>query len=89
MRAVVMTSFGGPEVLGVGDVAAPVPAPDEVRVAVAAVEVARTRDIATRGGEHPFSRHVNLPHVLGGDCVGVIDALGDIAGFQGLPQMMQ
>jgi D-arabinose 1-dehydrogenase-like Zn-dependent alcohol dehydrogenase len=72
-----MESFGGPEVLVLDDVAAPAPRPEEVRVRVAAVEVARTRDIATRGGEHAFSRRITLPHVLGGDCVGVIDALGD------------
>ena len=72
-----MRSFGGPEVLALTEVAEPVPGPDEVRVRVAAVEVARTRDIATRGGAHPFSRRVSLPHILGGDCVGVIDAVGD------------
>jgi D-arabinose 1-dehydrogenase-like Zn-dependent alcohol dehydrogenase len=77
MRAVVMRSFGGPEVLEPAELLQPEPGPGEVRVRVAAVEVARTRDLATRSGDHPFSRRVTLPQVLGGECVGVVDAVGE------------
>ena len=75
-----MRSFGEPDVLEPSEVPEPEPAPGEVRVRVAAVEVARTRDLGTRGGRHPFSRRVTLPHVLGGECVGVVDAMGDGVG---------
>jgi NADPH:quinone reductase-like Zn-dependent oxidoreductase len=76
MRAVVMRSFGPPEVLGLEEIEVPEPAAGEARVRVAAVEVSRTRDVATRSGRHPFSAQVTLPHVLGGDCAGVVEAVG-------------
>jgi D-arabinose 1-dehydrogenase-like Zn-dependent alcohol dehydrogenase len=40
------------------------------------VAVARTRDVATRSGRHPFSSQVTLPHVLGGDFAGIVEAVG-------------
>jgi D-arabinose 1-dehydrogenase-like Zn-dependent alcohol dehydrogenase len=77
MRAVVMRDFGAPDVLRVEEVSLPEPAPGEARVRVGAVEVARTRDLATRSGNHPFSAEVSLPHVLGGDFAGIVDAVGE------------
>jgi L-gulonate 5-dehydrogenase len=77
MRAVVMDEFGGPGVLRLEDVATPHPGPGEAVVQVAAVEVSRTRDVATRSGLHPFSRQVSLPHVLGGHFAGVVAAVGE------------
>ena len=65
MRAMLIRSFGSERVLELADVQRPELRPDEVLVRVAAVEVSRTRDIATRTGKHPFSRQVTLPHVLG------------------------
>ena len=76
MRAIVMEDFGGPEVLRWTETPDPHPEAGEVRVKVAAVEVSATRDAGTRSGRHPFSRFVSLPHVLGGDCAGTIDAVG-------------
>lgn len=77
MRAVVMREFGAPDVLQVEDeVATPRPEPGEVLIRVAAVEVSRTRDVATRSGLHPFSRQISLPHVLGGHCAGMVAAAG-------------
>jgi D-arabinose 1-dehydrogenase-like Zn-dependent alcohol dehydrogenase len=76
MRAVVMRSFGDPSVLALEDVADPGPARGEALFRVGAVAVARTRDVATRTGTHPFSRQVSLPHVLGGDFAGVVEAAG-------------
>ncbi|MGT2427424.1 alcohol dehydrogenase catalytic domain-containing protein [Amnibacterium kyonggiense] len=76
MRAIVMRRFGTPGVLHLEEIDRPKPAVGEALVRVAAVEVARTRDVATRGGEHPFSRQVRLPHVLGGDCAGVVAEVG-------------
>lgn len=72
-----MRSFGPPEVLDLEEIEVPEPAAGEARVRVAAVEVSRTRDVATRSGRHPFSAQVTLPHVLGGDCAGVVEAVGD------------
>jgi D-arabinose 1-dehydrogenase-like Zn-dependent alcohol dehydrogenase len=77
MRAVVMRAFGDPDVLELEDVPAPQPAAGEALVRVAAVEVSRTRDVAARSGHHPFSRQITLPHVLGGDFAGVVEAVGD------------
>lgn len=76
MRAVVMRAFGEADVLGVEEVDDPSPGPGEALVRVGAVEVSSTRDIATRTGLHPFSRAVSLPHVLGGDFAGVVEATG-------------
>ena len=76
MRAVVMREFGGEEVLALEEVEAPAPGPGEALVRVAAVEVSRTRDVATRTGKHPFSQFVSLPHILGGDFSGVVEAVG-------------
>ena len=76
MRAVVMRSFGGPEVLNVEDVQLPEPGEGEVRVRIGAVLVSFTRDAATRSGNHPYSRAVSLPHILGGDSAGIVDAVG-------------
>jgi L-gulonate 5-dehydrogenase len=77
MRAIVMREFGGEEVLRLEEVETPRPGPGEALVRIAAVEVSRTRDIATRTGKHPFSRFVTLPHILGGDCAGVVEEVGE------------
>ena len=71
-----MQEFGTPEVLALTDVPVPVPGPGEVRIAVQAVAVARTKDVATRSGSHPFSKVVRLPHILGTEHAGVVDAAG-------------
>jgi NADPH:quinone reductase-like Zn-dependent oxidoreductase len=76
MRAVVMRAFGGEDVLELDDVPDPSPGAGEALVRVGAVEVSRTRDVATRTGRHPFSQQVSLPHVLGGDFAGVVETVG-------------
>lgn len=76
MRAALIRAFGPPEVLSVEQVDMPAPGAGEVLVRVAAVEVSRIRDVATRSGNHPFSRLVTLPHVLGGDFAGVVESVG-------------
>jgi D-arabinose 1-dehydrogenase-like Zn-dependent alcohol dehydrogenase len=77
MRAMVMREFGSEDVLALEQVPDPTPGPGQVLVRVAAVEVSRTRDIATRSGKHPFSQAVTLPHILGGDFAGVIEGVGE------------
>lgn len=77
MRAIVMRGFGEPDVLRPESVPTPQPRPGEALVAVGAVEVSRTRDVATRRGRHPYSREMRFPHVLGGHAAGVVAAVGE------------
>jgi L-gulonate 5-dehydrogenase len=77
MRAVLMREFGSEDVLRLEEVPAPSPGPGQVLVRVAAVEVSRTRDVATRTGKHPFSQFVTLPHILGGDFGGEVIEAGE------------
>ncbi|TQM43797.1 quinone oxidoreductase family protein [Pseudonocardia cypriaca] len=77
MRAIVIERFGGPEVLRAAELADPEPGPGEVRVAVEAVAVARTKDVAARAGRPPFAPSITaFPHVLGTEHAGVVDAVG-------------
>ncbi len=75
MKAVVMRSFGPPEVLRLEDVPTPALGPGEVLIEVHAVSVNRTLDLIVRSGKYP--RPVELPHVLGVDPSGVVVAVGD------------
>ena len=52
MRAVVLETHGGPEVLGIAEVPDPVPGPEEVVVAVVATAVNRA-DVLQRLGRYP------------------------------------
>ncbi len=52
MRAIVLDSYGGPEVLQARDVPDPVPGPDEVVVDVAATALNRA-DVLQRLGLYP------------------------------------
>lgn len=74
MKAVVMHSFGGPEVLDYEDFPRPIPGPGEVLVAVHAVSVNRTLDLVVRAGD--YGAPVALPHILGVDPSGVIAEVG-------------
>jgi len=74
MKAIVQHAFGAPEVLRYEDVPAPEPGPDDVLVRVHAVSVNRTLDLAVRSGN--YVRRPKLPHVLGVDPAGVIEAAG-------------
>jgi NADPH:quinone reductase-like Zn-dependent oxidoreductase len=73
MNAIRMHGFGGPEVLVVEEVPDPEPGPGEVRLAVAASGLNRV-DADLREGRARFS--LALPHILGLETVGHIDAIG-------------
>jgi NADPH:quinone reductase-like Zn-dependent oxidoreductase len=77
MQAVVMHTFGEPEVLQHETVSVPAPMMGEVLVRVGAAFVAFGRDVGTRSGLNPiFPRLITLPHVLGGECSGTVVAVG-------------
>jgi len=80
MKAYLLRSFGGPEVLRIEDIEALKPGRGEVLVRVISTSVNRA-DILIRSG-HPEYR-VRLPHILGGDVYGEVEALGEgVEGFE-------
>ena len=75
MRAVVLHSHGGPEVLTFEEVAEPVPGPDEVLIDVAATALNRA-DLLQRMGLYPDPRRVQ-PEIPGLEFAGTVAAIGD------------
>jgi NADPH:quinone reductase-like Zn-dependent oxidoreductase len=73
MRAVGFTRHGGPEVLEVIELPTPEPKAREVRVRVKAVALNHL-DVWVRKGWQGLK--LLLPHVLGSDIAGVVDAVG-------------
>ncbi|AEB12427.1 zinc-binding dehydrogenase [Marinithermus hydrothermalis] len=73
MRAILMNARGGREVLQYGEVPTPEPGPGEVRVRVKAVALNHLDVWVRRGVASP---KLPLPHILGCDVAGVVDALG-------------
>ncbi len=77
---VVVTRYGGPEVLRVSEEERPEPQAGEVRVKVLAAGVALP-DVMAREGIHPETPPV--PFTPGWDLVGVVDGVGaGVSGFQ-------
>ncbi len=77
IRALVVTSNGGPEVLAVEDRPVPTPGPDEVVIEVAAAGV-NFIDVYQRTGVYA----IPTPFVLGGECAGHVSAVGsDVTDF--------
>jgi NADPH:quinone reductase-like Zn-dependent oxidoreductase len=64
--------FGGPEVLQVGEAAAPHPGAGEIRVRVRAGGISPV-DLGLRSGTTPMSGRLSLPHIPGIDAAGVVD----------------
>jgi len=75
MKAVVITRFGGPEVLELREVPAPAPGHGEVRVRVRATAVNRA-DLLQRMGAYPAPPD-SPPDIPGLELAGEIDAVGD------------
>lgn len=75
MRAVVLTEFGGPEVLRIAEVPAPTPGPEEVLVAVRATALNRA-DLLERMGMYPnpFPSQHQIP---GLEFSGVVESIGE------------
>ena len=73
MQAIVLREHGGPEVLRPEQLPIPEPGPGQVRVRIRAVAL-NHMDLWVRKGGPAF--HLEYPHRLGCDIVGVIDAVG-------------
>jgi len=74
MRAVVLHSHGGPDVLTIEEVADPVPGPDEVVVDIAATALNRA-DLLQRMGLYPDPRKLQ-PEIPGLEFAGTVGAVG-------------
>src|SRR6516225_1953230 len=79
-RRVVVTQYGGPEVITVIEEEIPAPKSGEVRVKVSAAGVSLP-DVLAREGVHPETPRV--PYTPGWDLVGTVDRLGEsVTGFE-------
>ena len=75
MRAVVITEYGGPEVLTVTDVPDPTPGPDEILVRVAHTAINRADTLQRQGGyPDPHRREHEIP---GLEYAGTVESVGD------------
>ena len=84
MRAAFIARHGGPEAVEFGDLPEPAPGPSEVLVRVKAASMNRL-DLYTRAGLRGAKASDGaFPHVLGGDCAGVVARLGE--GAEGLAE---
>jgi NADPH:quinone reductase len=82
MQAVTISTFGGPDVLRVADVAVPEPGPGQVRVKVHAAAV-HPVDLAIRAGAFAELLPGQPRYVLGWDVAGTVDAVGaEVTAFQ-------
>ena len=78
MRAVLVSTFGGPEALEIVEVPTPQPDSGQVRIQIAAAAV-NPVDLQTRAGHVPVDQ---TPVGLGWDVAGTIDAVGaGVTGF--------
>lgn len=76
MRAVVLRSHGGPEVLGIEEVPEPIPGPDEVRVRIRTTALNRA-DVLQRMGGYADPRP-NVTHEIPGlEFSGVVESVGE------------
>ena len=77
---IVVTHYGGPEMLTVAEEECPAPILGEVRVKVLAAGVSLP-DILAREGVHPETPRV--PYTPGWDLVGIVDQIGEgVSGFE-------
>lgn len=77
MRAIGLTEFGGPDVLGEVKLPSPEPGPDEVRIRVHAAAVNPTDTLFRAGVQQQQLADRTPPYRPGMDAAGVVDAVGD------------
>ena len=75
MKAILVSQYGGPEVMKFGDCPDPSPGKGEVLVRVAATSV-NPFDMKQRSGEAKAYAPINFPGVLGVDVAGTVDNCG-------------
>jgi NADPH:quinone reductase-like Zn-dependent oxidoreductase len=81
MKAIVVSEYGGPEVLKLRDYPAPSPGPNDVLVRVAATSI-NPFDIKRRSGEAKAYAPITFPGILGVDVAGTIISCGSaVKGF--------
>lgn len=81
MKAIVVSKYGGPEVLEYKDFPDPSPGPDEVLVRVAATSI-NPFDMKQRSGALKSFAPINFPGVIGIDVAGTVIGCGDkVKGF--------
>jgi NADPH:quinone reductase-like Zn-dependent oxidoreductase len=76
MKAIVVTRYGGPEVLEYKDYRDPSPGPDEVLVRVAATSI-NPFDIKRRSGAAKAFAPISFPGVIGVDLAGTVISCGN------------
>jgi NADPH:quinone reductase-like Zn-dependent oxidoreductase len=74
MRAVLLTRYGGPDVLQITDVPTPAPDREEVRVRIRTIGI-NFAEVLSRRGLYGWAP--KLPYILGMEAFGEIDAIGD------------
>jgi NADPH:quinone reductase-like Zn-dependent oxidoreductase len=82
MRAVGITSFGGPEVLQILDLPVPEAADGQVRIRGAAATVNATDTVLRTGRHGPPAAGLSPPYVPGMELAGVVDAAAPGSGWQ-------
>ncbi|QRP44555.1 NADP-dependent oxidoreductase [Amycolatopsis sp. FDAARGOS 1241] len=80
MRAITFAEYGGPDVLRLSEVPVPEPGPGQVRVAVRRAGV-NPIDWKIRSGAMAEGSAPERPQIPGAEFSGVVDAVGDGAGF--------
>ncbi|MSO65409.1 MAG: alcohol dehydrogenase [Alphaproteobacteria bacterium] len=80
MKAIVIRSHGGPEVMKLEDIADPLPGPNDVLIRLEAAGVNRF-DTSARRGDVPYAK-VTFPHVLGVEGAGrIVDKGSNVVAF--------
>ena len=81
MKAIVVSQYGGPEVLEFKDFPDPSPGPDEVLVRLAATSI-NPFDIMRRSGQAKDFAPINFPGIVGVDVAGTVISCGnEVKGF--------
>jgi NADPH:quinone reductase-like Zn-dependent oxidoreductase len=76
MKAIRIHKFGGPEVMQLEEVPAPIPAADEILLKVYASSVNPADYIIRQGGNELLRPLLKLPMGLGLDAAGIVEATG-------------